>query len=129
MDSGTTYIKIDINGNIKKNQNKSSCLSGGANSGGNHSDMDILAIDLKTLSGKSKTRRGGVSNKKVQTLDTNCYNGILRNHKLRRLTPIECSRLQTIPDWYKWIVSDTQIYKMLGNGWTIDVIKHIFSFL
>ena len=49
--------------------------------------------------------------------------------KLRRLTPIECSRLQTIPNWYKWIVSDTQIYRMLGNGWTVEVIKHIFSFI
>lgn len=49
--------------------------------------------------------------------------------RLRRLTPTECSRLQTIPEWYEWVVSDTQIYTMLGNGWTVDVIKHIFSFL
>lgn len=49
--------------------------------------------------------------------------------KLRRLTPIECARLQTIPEWYEWIVSDTQIYKMLGNGWTVETIKHIFSFI
>lgn len=46
---------------------------------------------------------------------------------LRRLTPNECARLQTIPDWYKWGCSDTQIYKMLGNGWTVEVIKHILS--
>ena len=50
-------------------------------------------------------------------------------YTLRRLTPIECARLQTVPEWYEWIVSDSQIYKMLGNGWTIEVIKHIFSFL
>lgn len=49
--------------------------------------------------------------------------------RIRRLTPTECARLQTIPDWYKWQCSDTQQYKMLGNGWTIDVISHIFSFL
>lgn len=48
---------------------------------------------------------------------------------IRRLTPTECARLQTIPTWYKWECSDTQAYKMLGNGWTIEVIKHIFSFL
>ena len=48
---------------------------------------------------------------------------------LRRLTPTECSRLQTIPEWYKWECSDTQAYKMLGNGWTVEVIKHILSFL
>lgn len=48
---------------------------------------------------------------------------------IRRLTPTECTRLQTIPDWYKWECSDTQQYRMLGNGWTVEVIKHIFSFL
>lgn len=49
--------------------------------------------------------------------------------RLRRLTPTECARLQTIPEWYVWRCSETQIYKMLGNGWTVEVIKHIFSFL
>lgn len=48
-------------------------------------------------------------------------------YMLRRLTPTECARLQTIPDWYKFGCSDTQIYKMLGNGWTVEVIKHILS--
>lgn len=49
--------------------------------------------------------------------------------RIRRLTPVECSRLQTIPSWYQWKCSDTQIYKMLGNGWTVDVIAHILSFM
>ena len=48
-------------------------------------------------------------------------------YMLRRLTPTECARLQTIPDWYKFGCSDTQAYKMLGNGWTVEVIKHILS--
>lgn len=48
---------------------------------------------------------------------------------IRRLTPTECARLQTIPDWYVWKCSDTQRYHMLGNGWTVEVIAHIFSFL
>lgn len=48
---------------------------------------------------------------------------------LRRMTPTECARLQTIPEWYKWECSATQQYKMLGNGWTVEVIKHILSFL
>ena len=48
-------------------------------------------------------------------------------YMLRRLTTTECARLQTIPDWYKWGCSDTQAYKMLGNGWTVEVIKHILS--
>lgn len=49
--------------------------------------------------------------------------------RIRRLTPTERARLQTVPTWYKFVVSETQQYKMLGNGWTVEVIKHIFSFL
>ena len=88
-------IKCDKKGDIKNNQNKSSCLTGGAHSGGNHSDMDLLNI----------------------------------NGDMRRLTPIECERLQTVPDNYTNHVSNSQRYKMLGNGWTVDVIAHIFSFM
>ena len=48
---------------------------------------------------------------------------------LRKLTPAECCRLQTIPEWYEWICSEAQAYRMLGNGWTVDVISHIFQYL
>ena len=54
---------------------------------------------------------------------------IYENMRIRRITPTECARLQTIPDWYKWECSETQQYRMLGNGWTVEVIKHIFSFM
>lgn len=46
---------------------------------------------------------------------------------IRKLTVTECKRLQTVPDSYVFPVSDTQAYKMLGNGWTVDVIVHILS--
>ena len=46
---------------------------------------------------------------------------------IRKLTVTECKRLQTVPDAYVFPVSDTQAYKMLGNGWTVDVIAHIMS--
>ena len=45
----------------------------------------------------------------------------------RKLTPLECERLQTVPDNYTNHVSNTQRYKMLGNGWTIEVISHILK--
>lgn len=45
----------------------------------------------------------------------------------RKLLPIECERLQTVPDNYTSLVSNSQRYKMLGNGWTVDVIVHIFK--
>lgn len=48
---------------------------------------------------------------------------------IRRLTPTECERLQTVPDGYTAHVSDTQRYRMLGNGWTVDIIAHIFKYI
>jgi DNA (cytosine-5)-methyltransferase 3A len=45
----------------------------------------------------------------------------------RKLTPLECERLQTLPDNYTDSVSNTQRYKMIGNGWTVDVIAHILK--
>jgi site-specific DNA-cytosine methylase len=51
------------------------------------------------------------------------------NRKIRRLTPVECERLQTVADNYTHGVSDSQRYKMLGNGWTVDVIAHIFKYI
>ena len=46
---------------------------------------------------------------------------------VRKLTPLECERLQTVPEGYTEGVSNTQRYKMLGNGWTVDVIAHILT--
>ena len=46
---------------------------------------------------------------------------------IRKLTVNECKRLQTVPEWYEFPVSDTQAYKMLGNGWTVNVIKHLIK--
>ena len=54
---------------------------------------------------------------------------VANGFRIRRLTPTECARLQTIPDWYIWNCSATQQYRMLGNGWCVEVIKHIFSFI
>lgn len=48
---------------------------------------------------------------------------------IRKLTPLECERLQTLPDNYTEGISNTQRYKCIGNGWTVDVISHIFKFL
>ena len=52
---------------------------------------------------------------------------INNDYLVRKLTPIECERLQTVPDDYTNHVSNTQRYKMLGNGFTVDVIAHIFK--
>lgn len=54
-------------------------------------------------------------------------NVVVHKELYRKLTPIECERLQTVPDNYTNHVSKTQRYKMLGNGWTVDMIAHIFK--
>ena len=46
---------------------------------------------------------------------------------IRKLTPVECERLQTLPDEYTSGISNTQRYKAIGNGWTVDVIAHILK--
>lgn len=98
------YIKTDKCLKIKTNQGKASCLTGGGHSGGNHSDMDIIVIQ-KPLGNNN----GG--------------------EIIRRFSVTECERLQTVPDNYTQNkgVSNSQCYKMLGNGWTVDVITHIFK--
>jgi len=72
---------------------------------------------------------GGIKEGKSPTLSSNSwqYNNFVNCGKwYRKLTPIECERLQTLPDNYTEWVSNSQRYKMLGNGWTVDVIAHIF---
>lgn len=106
LDTGNSqaveYIKIDRKGNLKNNQNKASTLSVGGHGNGNHSDMDLLYLSQAVEVAKQA---------------------------IRRLTPIECERLQTVKDNYTNHVSDSQRYKMLGNGWTVDVIAYIFGYI
>jgi DNA-cytosine methyltransferase len=172
-------VKIDKKGNVKKNQDKASCFTAGGNSGGNHSDMDLICVAMRGRNiDNPNDRRKGIE--LVQQLETrtdnktNCltsvqkdnlviqlnpskesggkqpyqqnrvydinginpslttlWNGsnLINTSRIRRLTPTECERLQTVKDGYTSMVSDTQRYKMLGNGWTIDVICHILSYL
>ena len=205
-------VKLDKKLKPKAQQGKASCLTAGGHSGGNHSDMDILAVRSQTakqcslgicqrgrgyvrpsvytyksptLTSKSWQENNMVcairgrgenneqtielrSDNKTNTLTSvtkdNLVVGVIQGFtdppafrpmagdkaptmlararqdgsgqpcikddiSLRRLTPKECARLQTIPEWYKWGCSDTQAYKMLGNGWTVEVIKHILSFV
>jgi len=78
----------------------------------------------------SKTRRGRVGKGVAQTLDTHCNQAVVEN-KIRRLTPIECERLQGFSDnWTKYgkekgLISDSQRYKMCGNAVTVDVVAAV----
>ena len=83
---------------------------------------NVRSIDDKAHTLLATSHKGAMAN--GMTLVDN------GNFRIRRLTPTECARLQTIPEWYIWDgISDTQRYKMLGNGWNIETIKHIFKYL
>lgn len=86
----------------------------------------------------SETRRGRRMEDKCNCLTATKYDYChFDGFRIRRLTPIECERLQTVPDNYTAFgidekgntikISDSQRYKMLGNGWTVAVISHIFK--
>jgi DNA (cytosine-5)-methyltransferase 3A len=65
------------------------------------------------------------SGEKFYTLTAQDKHGVLVEGYIRKLTPVECERLQTLPDGYTEGIRDPQRYKCLGNGWTVDVIAHI----
>ena len=70
------------------------------------------------------------TDKKSNAIITNPQKNLLKtNDGYRKLTPLECEKLQTVPLNYTDCVTDNHRYKMLGNGWTVDVISHIFSFI
>jgi len=96
--------------------------------------------DLMIISGTLRTHKDGEGFREVQSgkgatilararEDGSGQNVVSINSKIRRLTPIECERLQTVKDNYTNHVSDSQRYKMLGNGWTVDVIRHILNYM
>ena len=92
------------------------------------------------VDGVRQDHKGSVAGKTTQMLElrrdqkTNNLSTVQKDNVLtkndvywRKLTPLECERLQTVPDNYTDGVSNTQRYKMLGNGWTVDVIAHILK--
>ena len=109
-----------------------------ANSGGLGSNTGLYAIpvefdgDIPTKAvsgadGKTYTVyevKGGNITIKGKTYPIKLIDGY---YIIRKLTVSECKRLQTVPEWYQFPVSDTQAYKMLGNGWTVDVIAHLIE--
>mgnify|MGYP006315463553 CR=1 FL=1 len=94
-------------------------------------EKDGLGCDYRTdegirirENGKSGTLQARARN------DESCGQLAIQYPRIRRLTETECARLQTIPEWFSFEgISSTQIYRQVGNGWTIEVIKHLLSFL
>lgn len=86
----------------------------------NHLQKNLTDVDGKANSFLATSHKGAWANG---------MSLVSSNFRIRRITPTECARLQTIPDWYIWNCSATQQYRMLGNGWCVEVIKHILSFM
>ena len=86
-------------------------------------NFDAVNLDFP----KSKTRRGRVAKQKVNTLNTGCNQGIFVAGKIKRLSQRECERLQTLPDFYTQILSDSKARHAIGNGWTVDIIVEFFK--
>lgn len=112
-------------------ENKSTPLVAAGGMGGGHVPMVVSG----TLRSFGELNFRDIRSGKGATVlarsreDGDGQNACIIGNRIRRLTPTECARLQTIPEWYKWECSETQQYKMCGNGWTIEVIKYIFSFM
>ena len=124
-------------GHLTRNDGKTYCLDTGRtnaieilnNKGEILFTKNYLQWDSSGKNNRSQGDRAYYSNVKSGTLTTRDNIKMVKESIIRRLTPIECERLQTVKDNYTEGVSDTQRYKMLGNGWTVDVIAHIFSYI
>lgn len=77
----------------------------------------------------SKTRRGRVGQGKSNTLDTQCNQAVFIDGRVRYFTITELERLQALPDGYTEGIKDTARKKAIGNGWNVDIIVHILSYL
>lgn len=86
----------------------------------NHLQKNLTDVNSKANAFLATSHKGAWAN--GMTL-------VEKGYRIRRITPTEAARLQTIPECYHWTCSETQQYKLLGNGWCVEVIKHILSFM
>lgn len=137
-DKGITLKDIILDGKVDRH--KSYCLDANYFKGTNLAQY-LKKCRRQVVFNYSSSGRGNgrvehrfydSENKKAHCLTKVCYtkrsfSGVYNEDGIRKLTPLECERLQTVPEGYTEGVSNTQRYKMLGNGWTVDVICHILK--
>ena len=116
--AGMQLIKVTNRKGDKLREDIAPCITAGQNSGGNHSDTAWLHIKNATSS----------------EFETSCNQAVVKNYRIRRLTPIECERLQGFPDNHTAFgiyddqvkpMSNTQRYKQCGNAVTVDVVQAV----
>ena len=130
------YFRTDSQGNrIYYIHEKSVALCGEAGGKGAKTGLYLFGCITPDRVEKRQNGQRFSEGNKFYTLTAQDKHGVLIEGYIRKLTPIECERLQTLPDGYTdgvvagKPISDNQRYKMLGNGWTVDVIAHIFRYL
>jgi DNA-cytosine methyltransferase len=123
------FIGTDSQGNrIYNIHNKSVTLCG--DSGGLGAKTGLYCFPCITpdrLNKRQNGRRFKPPKSKFYTLTAQDKHGVLINNYIRKLTPKECERLQTLPENYTDGLSDNKRYKLIGNGWTINVIVNILK--
>lgn len=113
-------------GPLSRNDGKTYCLDTGQTN-----VIEVLGGDFRHDEGFRWRENGKSGTLSTKGATENSLSGIPLSKiqgNIRRLTPLECERLQTVKDGYTSVASDSQRYRMLGNGWTVDVIAHILSF-
>ena len=100
---------------------KSVTLNAGGGGQGGKTGLYLCPVVCKDLRDIYEVRNGWITIK-GQSYPIKLADGF---YIIRKLTVTECKRLQTVPDEYEFPVSNAQAYKMLGNGWTVEVIKHL----
>lgn len=112
---------------IHQTEGEVPCLKSRMGTGGNNVPM---VIDMKAVYPNSTRGEPVKTDGEIRTLDHNCNQAISLGGKLRRLTPLECFRLQGFPDEFHHKarasrISDTQLYKMAGNAVSVPVVRAI----
>lgn len=118
-----TLYKENAKSMIKRNKQGLLILKNIYPKKGQNGNVYSIFGKCKTLSAGVGIKGNGIGSSNAPKIESINADG------WRKLSPLECERLQTVPDGYTKYVSDTQRYKALGNGWTVDVISFIFSFL
>ena len=124
------YYGIDSQGTrVYTIHGKSVTLVGNAGGLGGKTGLYLFGCITPDRVNKRQNGQRFSTGEKFYTLTAQDQHGILIDGYIRKLTPTECERLQNVPEGYTAVegVSNTQRYKCLGNGWTVDVISHIFS--
>ena len=113
--------------NAAKMKNQSPALTEAMGKGGGHTPIVVPVLTPDRLNKRQNGRRFKTDGEPSFTLTAQDKHGIYDGSKIRRLTPVECERLQGFPDGWTEGVSDTQRYKTLGNAVTVNVIKAIME--